>query len=465
MGLAEEPPTGNKTHISTFVRFLTNKMTLTLIISLVFILGSGVTALVVYTRDNGLYMPGVIVTGINVGNMTQASAQAQIDSKIQSVKSHVVKFDLDGKTLESSLSDLGLTFSANQALTQAYAIGRVGNIIEKAEQKRVALRGVHFELSSAWDDKKLSDTLTKMFEPYQVQAHDASFTITPANTMEISKEIAGKGIDVAALAAQVQKLDISQPESELKVSSQEEPPNLTATTLEKEKITGLLAGYTTNFNPFQTERTENVRLAANALDGAVIAPDETFSFNKRLGERTEGKGYQDAYIIVNDQFEEGLGGGICQDSSTLYNTALLADLPITQRTNHDLAISYVPLGQDATVDWPDLDLKFRNDSGAYILIRTIMGNDSLTVNFYGQPQPDRQVLIANSSTPVPPPEQKITDTSLSIGQQLVKQEGVQGYKVTSTRSILLNGKVVKTEALGSSYYVPTPKIIVYGPTK
>lgn len=465
MALEEQPSIGKKNGKNAFVRFITNKVTLALIISLVLILGSGVTALAVYTRDNGLIMPGVTVNGINVGNMTQAAAQAEIDRKIQSIKSHVVKFDLDGNTLESSLGELGLTFSANQALMQAYAIGREGNLIEKAEQKRAALQGVHFDLSSAWDGGELSEALTKIFEPYQVPAHDATFTITPANTMAISKEIAGKGMDVATLAAQVQKLDISQPENELKVSSQEEQPKLTAATLEKEKITGLLAGYTTYFNPSQVERTENVRLAAAALDGVVIAPGETFSFNKRLGERTAGKGYQDAYIIVNGQFVEGLGGGICQDTSTLYNTALLADLPITQRTNHDLAISYVPLGQDATVAWPNLDLKFGNDSGAYILVRTIMGKDSLTINFYGQPQPDRQVVIANSSTPVPPPEQKVTNNSLPSGQQQVKQEGVQGYKVTSTRTILLNGKVVKTEALGSSYYVPTPKIIEEGPAK
>jgi len=465
MASEEQPLACKKTRKNAFVRFLTNKVTLAVIISLVLILGSGVAALAVYTRDNGLFMPGVTVNGINVGNMTQASAQAEIDRKIQSIRSHVVKFGFDGKTLEGSLGDLGLTFSANEALTQAYAIGREGNLIEKAEQRRAALQGVYFELSTAWDGKKLSEALTKMFEPYQVSAHDASFTITPANTMEISKEISGKGIDVATLVAQVQKLDISQPQNELKVSSQEEPPKLTAATLEKEKITGLLAGYTTHFNPSQVQRTENVRLAANALDGAVIAPGETFSFNKRVGERTAGKGYQAAYIIVNDEFVEGVGGGICQDTSTLYNTALLADLPITQRTNHDLAITYVPLGQDATVAWPNLDLKFRNDSGAYILIRTIMGNDSLTINFYGQPQPNRQVVIANSSTPVPPPVQNVTDNTLSSGQQRVKQEGVQGYKVTSTRTIMVNGKVVKTEALGSSYYVPTPKIIEEGPAK
>lgn len=462
MALEVQLQTSKKTGKNAFMSFLTHKATLAVIISLVLIIGSGVTALAVYTQDKGLYMPGITVVGINVGNMTQTSAQAEIDRKLQSISTQAVKFNLDGKTLVSSLGDLGLKLTAKKALADAYAIGREGNLIEKAKQKRAASQGIHFELSSTWEEKTLSEALTKMFEPYQVPAHDASFTITPANKMEISKETAGKRVDVALVTAQVQKLDISQPENELKFSFQEVLPKLTAEDLEREKITGSLAVYTTYFDPSQTGRTENVRLAAAALDGAVIAPGETFSFNQRVGERTEEKGYKDAYVIVDGQFVEGLGGGICQVSSTLYNTALLADLPITQRTNHDLAITYVPQGQDATVSWPNLDFQFRNDSGAYILVKTTMGRDNLTINFYGQPQPGRQVIIKDSATPVPSPEQRVSNNSLPRGQERVKQWGVQGYKVTSTRTILLDGKVVKTEDLSSSYYEPTPKIIEVG---
>lgn len=464
MALETQLPTHKSTRKNAFVRFLTHKVALALIIGIVLILGSGLTVLAVYTRDNGLFVPGVKVGGINISNMTQASAQEEMDRTIQSISSQAVIFHLDGERLESKLGDLGLTLTANKALTEAYAIGREGNLIEKAEQRRAARQGVHFELSSAWDQKKLSEALTKIFEPYRVPAQDATFTLTAANTMEISKETAGKGVDVATLAARVQKLDISQSKNELRVSFKEEPPKITAAALESEKITGLQASYTTYFNPSQTARTENVRLAAVALDGAVIAPGEMFSFNQRVGERTAGKGYQDAYIIVNGQFVEGLGGGICQVSSTLYNTALLADLPITQRANHDLAITYVPLGQDATVAWPNLDLQFKNNSGAYILIRTKLGKNSLTIDFYGQPQPGRQVIIKDSSTLLPPPTQKVTDNSLPPGQERVKQEGVQGYQATTTRTVLLNGEVVKTEDLGSSYYEPTPKIIEVGPT-
>ncbi len=463
MALGAQPLTLKRLGKNSFVRFLTHKVTLAIMVVLVLILGSGVTALAVYTRDTGLFVPGITVAGIDVGNLTKVAAQVEIDRKIQSIWSHMVKFDVDGQTVAGTLGDLGLTLTADKALAEAYAIGREGNIVEKAQQRRAARRGIHFELSSAWDGEKLSEALTQIFAPFKVAPHDAAFTITPANTMEITKESVGKAVDVNVLTAQVQKLDIFQPENQLKVSFKEDPPKLTVAILEKEKITGLLTSYTTYFDPSQTERSENVRLAADALNGALVAPGEVFSFNKRVGERTAGKGYQDAYIIVNGQFEEGLGGGICQVSSTLYNMVLQADLPIIERTNHDLAIAYVPLGQDATVAWPNLDFQFRNDSGGYILVRTKTEKNRLTIDFYGQPQPGRQVIINNSATPVPPPEQRVTDNSLPHGQERVKQEGVQGYKVTSTRTVVQSGKVVKTETLGSSNYAPTPKIIEVGP--
>ena len=184
------------------------------------------------------------------------------------------------------LGELGLTITANKALAEAYAIGREGNLLEKAEQKRGAMQGIHFELSSVWDGEKLLDALTNIFAQYQIQARDATFTMTPTNNMEISKETVGQRVDVAALSAQVEKLNIDQPENEIRVSFQEEPPKLTAAILDKEKITGFLAGYTTYFDPFQTARTENVRLAAAALDGAVIAPGDTFRLiNKWANER------------------------------------------------------------------------------------------------------------------------------------------------------------------------------------
>jgi vancomycin resistance protein YoaR len=182
-----------------------------------------------------------------------------------------------------------------------------------------------------------------------------------------------------------------------------------------------------------------------------------------VGERTVEGGYLDAYIIVDGKFVPGLAGGICQVSSTLYNTGLLANLSVTQRTNHDLAISYVPLGQDATVAYPNLDLKFNNNSGGYLLIRTKTTSDTVTVDIYGKVKPGQEVFITNTTESViPPEEQHLVDETLAHGVSVLKQQGQQGYIVKSVRTVKVNGKVVSSEPLKQSVYKAMPKIYAVG---
>lgn len=158
-----------------------------------------------------------------------------------------------------------------------------------------------------------------------------------------------------------------------------------------------------------------------------------------------------------------LRGGICQVSSTLYNTGLLADLPVVQRSNHDLAITYAPLGQDATVAYPDLDLKFNNNTGGYLLIRTSTTSNSLTIQLYGKVKPGQEVAISNTTESVlPVEEQRHVDETLGHGVSVVKQRGQQGYVVNSTRTVKINGKVVSTEPLNKSVYKAMPTIIAVG---
>ncbi|MDP4161325.1 MAG: cell wall-binding repeat-containing protein [Bacillota bacterium] len=145
-----------------------------------------------------------------------------------------------------------------------------------------------------------------------------------------------------------------------------------------------ISQYSTYFDPNQVNRTVNLSLAAKALDGKLLAPGERFSFNKTVGERTAEAGYKEAMIIEGDVFTPGLGGGICQVSSTLYNAVRLANLEILERHQHTLPISYVPPGQDATVAYPVLDFKFRNSLGVYILMRSSVEGNTLTFKLFGK---------------------------------------------------------------------------------
>src|SRR5207244_4651915 len=132
-------------------------------------------------------------------------------------------------------------------------------------------------------------------------------------------------------------------------------------------ITGLVASYQT-FYGGDPNRVHNVQLVSHLVDGHLIAPGETFSFNQATGARTADKGFKVAPVIINGELKTGLGGGVCQVSTTVFNAAYEAGLPIVARTNHALYISHYPQGRDETVNYPDTDLKLRNATGHWLLL-------------------------------------------------------------------------------------------------
>lgn len=433
-------------------------------ITLLVIMLTTAGALMIYTWDNECIVQGVVISNIEVSGLTKDQARERLEKDIKEWLSQPVKLEVNGERVELSLETLGTSTNIDQVLYEAYNIGRKGSIFDKAKSRFNASYGVNFDLIPVWDDQKLTEALKTHLNKFNITPIDASFRLNDHNLMDIRSEQLGRSVNFEALLAQVKKTSIFEDPTQIKVEFKEEKPSLSATELENVKITGLVASYTSKFDPSQVERSENVRLAAKALDGALIKPGETLSFNGIVGERTVEKGYKDAYIIVDGEFVSGLGGGICQVSSTLYNAGLLANLGIKQRSNHDLAISYVPLGQDATVAYPDLDLKLNNDTDGYLLVRSTVSQNSLTIDLYGKLKPGQEVVLTDKTESVIPyEEQTIKDTSLNPGQHVVKQLGQPGYIVSTFRTIKKDGTVIKTEDLGKSTYDPIPKIVAVGP--
>jgi vancomycin resistance protein YoaR len=159
------------------------------------------------------------------------------------------------------------------------------------------------------------------------------------------------------------------------------------------KIQNVLGDYTTYFNPHDVSRTKNVRLAATALNNHLIPPGQVFSFNNVVGERTENSGYSPAYIFEGQSVIKGDGGGICQDSSTLYQAVLQAHLTLVEKHAHSLPVTYVLKGQDATVSYGTLDFRFQNDTQGYLLISALTGRDSLRIRLFGLADDSHPVLL------------------------------------------------------------------------
>ena len=183
-----------------------------------------------------------------------------------------------------------------------------------------------------------------------------------------------------------------------------------------------------------------MQLVAHLVDRKLIAPGATFSFNQATGERTAAQGFLEAPVIINGEVETGLGGGVCQVSTTVFNAAYEAGLPITARTNHALYISHYPLGRDATVDYPSIDMKFVNNTPHWLLLRTFVGSDSLVVTLYGAPQHRRVVSeAAPLVTVAKQPVKRTLDRSLKPGQVVVDDPG-QPAQSTSVRRLVYDAE-------------------------
>lgn len=356
-----------------------------LIISGVMVILFGIFALtlVIYTWDRGVITNGVVLSGIPLGQLHIEDAQIKLEENKKKHSDRPVHFTTAEKTISISMGELGLTYTYDEVLQQAYLIGREGFIVKKALDKFKASWGISLDVPDQWNDVSLRNALDKHMAPLNIPAENAHFIINQANTMEIVPEKLGKQVDIDSLITSIRKLPKQHSEA-IPIPLNDVSPSVTKTELENLKTADLLSSYTTSFNPNQWGRTENIKLAAKAIDCTVLKPAEEFSFNQTVGPRTVEAGYQMAIIIEGNQFVPGLGGGVCQVSSTLYNAVQQAKLTVSERSQHSIAITYVPTGQDATVAYPNLDFKFKNNTGGYILIRSNVTGGTLTFSLYGK---------------------------------------------------------------------------------
>ena len=207
--------------------------------------------------------------------------------------------------------------------------------------------------------------------------------------------------------------------------------DVTVNDLGKEAFPDLLATFSTNYVTSNTDRTTNLRLAAGKINGTVVMPGEIFSYNKVVGKRTVSAGYKEAAIYQDGGVTNGLGGGICQISTTLYNAVIKANMEIETRRNHMFVPSYIGAGKDATVVWGSTDFKFKNRRDYPIKIETSVSGGVARVDIYG--------LRTNNEYDISLETKTIKSSSTSLV--------VESYRVTR-----LNGEIIKKEKLYTDTY-------------
>ena len=274
------------------------------------------------------------------------------------------------------------------------------------------------------------------------------------------------GVDFDMSMEEAEKI-IEENKQEYEIPLKITIPKKTLADLGEKAFPDQLSTYTTRYNAGNYNRSNNLELAAKAINGTILMPGETFSYNQTVGERTISAGYKAAGAYAGGKVVQDVGGGICQISSTLYNAVLLANLEVTDRSNHCFETSYVAAGRDATVNWGTVDFQFKNNRNYPIKIETAAKDGIATAQIYGiKEETEYEVIIQSKITSYIYRTTKYkNDATLEEGKEIVEESGFDGCNSETYKILKLNGKVISQTLVSIDTYDPMDRIVIRGTKK
>lgn len=495
-------------------------------IVLLCLIGSTVFAIVNIGNTN--IIKGVSINGVDLSGMSQSEAKDKIEALVNEKLAKEIAVNYQDYNSNINATVLELNYDTNSAIEEAYSIGRNGNlfsnnfeiieamffnkkinvninlneenvkatisdistklpnaivqssyymednqlIITKGKKGTVVeqeqfinkIKEIYSNLTSTSSDLELPVTekdpdaidIDKIHEEVYTEAKDAYYNEKP---FEIFPEVEGVDFNVEE-AKELIKNDQEEYTINLIITQ----PKVTINDLSAIAFKDVLATFSTRYDASNTDRTTNLKLAAGKINGTVLAAGAEFSYNRTVGERSIAAGYKEAKIYSNGEVVDGLGGGICQISSTLYNAAVLANLDITQRRNHQFVTSYLPAGRDATVVYGSQDFKFKNSRKYPVKIEATVANGMAKVTIYGiKENPEYEVTLqTNTISTIPATTSYEEDSSLPAGTEKVKQKGTNGLVTETYKIVKSNGSVVSKTLLSKDVYNAMQKIVIMG---
>lgn len=332
-------------------------------------------------------------------------------------------------------------------------INRIKNTLKTASSNQ---QYIEIPMDNVWPDKI---DIEKIHDEIYKEVQDAYLTENP---ITIHPEVEGVDFDIEE-AKKILENDSEQYEIPLKITK----PNVTMEKIGAEAFPNKISFYSTRYDGGDVNRSTNLELACEKINDVIVLPGETFSYNKTLGERSKAAGYKTAKVYENGEVVDGIGGGICQISSTLYNAVLKANLEIVERRNHQFITSYVEEGRDATVAYGVTDFKFKNSRKYAIKIKASASNGVATIEIFGIKEEVEYQISFDTKTisTIPYTVKYIDDNTLKTGTEVVKQKGANGI-VTETYLIKsLNGQVVSNTLLSKDTYSAMQRIVLRGTKK
>jgi vancomycin resistance protein YoaR len=308
------------------------------------------------------------------------------------------------------------------------------------------------EIDKTYPDEVDNDAFLSQFNS---EAKEACYVQYPDGSIQVAEGQTGIVID-KSYAASIMQSHTQEGENYL-IPCEIVFPKYTKEYLEQSLFADTLATYSSSFASSAQNRIDNITLAASKINNIVLMPGETFSFNDALGERTEANGYKVAHAYSSGEVVDQVGGGICQVSSTLYNTVLLSNLAITERRNHQMTVSYVPLGRDATVNWGTQDFRFTNDTYFPVKVSAYTSGKNVVVSIIGT-KPDKTLKVeieTETISTIEPTIKTENDPTMLVGETKLVKSGSNGYVVDAYRVVYSEGKEISREKLKRSTYNPS----------
>lgn len=451
------------------------------VLGLLLVASTGWGAVWLYANDSKV-PEGVTASGIQLGGMDieeAASLLSQYADKWEQqqtvIQANEAEVSTDSQTW--TLKELGYDADASAAIAALKKL-QEGNLLDRARYRHSFEQTLSIEYSSetkvfdkaiqqqwGWIDRSAATNATRVITANDRVVYTPSHNAYRLDIDTLRTQL-NQWVEDSKKAAAVNAADLSalaKRKLELQLPIKSVEPVVTLEKLKAEGIDRMIMSFTTDFSTSAEGRAFNVTSTAKVLNDIELTPDEVFSYGKIVAATEKKYGYREAPVIQNGKLVPGIGGGICQVSSTLYNAVIRAGLDIVERRNHSLPVSYLPIGQDATFASGAIDFRFQNTTGKHLIIRTVVENRKLTVKLFGTlPDNVRYDIESITTSTIEPTIKETVSDALPSGGRLITQQGKQGFVVETYRTLVRDGEVVSRERLSKDKYNAQPTLVSIG---
>ncbi|WP_440113398.1 VanW family protein [Paenibacillus sp. QZ-Y1] len=413
----------------------------------------------------------VHVGGWALEGMHRKEVLHAVDNRIKQLEDWPITLEVEdpvSKTMTFTAAQTGANYSANDFRAAVQRLEE-GNLWERAYARYDFAK--EWPLKLIYDSKPLKEQLGPAWEKETFGTPaNAVRRITASDKVQYIPEKGVRRINWDVLASKIQAklhrdFSVLNPNEKpapllIQVPLYTLKPEVTIDSLRQEGIDRKIIQFSTSLGNSSEGRIHNVGAAAQTVNGMVLQPNGIFDYEKVIRKAEKDFGFQEAPVIVNGRLTPGIGGGICQVSSTVYNAALLTGLDIVERRNHSLPVKYLPKGLDATFASGAINFRFKNNTGKALLIHAEVKNKRLTVKFFGTfPENVTYALESRTIETLSAPVKYVSSNVLPDGAQQVLQDGQPGYIVETVRTKKVDGQVVESKTITRDTYKAQNRLI------